>query len=124
LLLSLAALPLAACSSGDSAEAGAVGTSASDPLGVTFSQMYLTIENRTGVPIVEGELQIVPRGVMAPFRTRLPRIEGSQKRELPYSQFLSRDGTPFRRGLTRTRNVRIIATDVTGKKYEQEVPFD
>jgi hypothetical protein len=124
LFLSLAAFPLAACSSGDSAEAGAVGTAASDPLVVTFSQMYMTIENRSGVPIVDGELQIVPRGVTPPFRTRLPRIEGSQKREMPYNQFYSRDGTPFRRGVTRTRHVRITATDVTGKKFDQEVPFD
>jgi hypothetical protein len=126
LFLTLAALPLAACSSsGDSAEAGAVGTSnANDPLVVTFSQTFLTIENRSGVPIVDGELQIVPRGVMPPFRNRLPRIEGSQKRELPFNQFYSRDGTPFRRGVTRTRSVRITATDITGKKIEQEVEFD
>jgi hypothetical protein len=110
--------------SGDSAEARAVGTTASDPLVVTFSQMHLTVENRSGVPIVDGELQIVPRGVMAPFRARLPRIEGSQKRELPYTQFYSRDGTPFRRGATRTRNLRIVATDIAGKKFEQEVPFN
>jgi hypothetical protein len=124
LFLSLAALPLAGCSSGDTAEAGAVGTSASDPLVVTFSQMYMTIENRSGVPIVDGELQIVPRGVTPPFRTRLPRIESGQKRELLFNQFYSRDGTPFRRGGTRTRNLRITATDVSGKKFEQEVPFD
>ena len=69
-------------------------------------------------------MQIVPRGVMAPFRGRLPRIETSQRRDLPYSQFYSRDGTPFRRGITRTRQVRITVTDVVGKKFEQQVPFD
>ena len=124
LLLSLAAWPVAACSSGDTAEAGAVGTAASDPLAVTFSQMYLTVQNQTGVPIVDAELQIVPRGVMPPFRTRLHRLETSQQLDVPFNQFYSRDGTPFRRGATRTRSLRITATNVTGKKFEQEVPFN
>jgi hypothetical protein len=123
-VLSVATLSASACTSGESAEAGAVGTTASDPLVVTFSQTFLTVENRSGVPIVEGEMQIVPRGVMPPFRTRLSRIEGTGRVELPYSQFYSRDGTPFRRGITRTRNVRLTATDVAGKKFDMEVPFD
>ena len=124
LVVSLAALVTAACTSGETAEAGAVGTTAGEPLVVTFSQTYLTLENRSGVPIVDGEIQIVPRGVMPPFRTRLARLEGSQRVELPYSQFYSRDGTPFRRGITRTRTVRVTATDVAGKKLEMAVPFD
>jgi hypothetical protein len=124
LSLSIAAATGAACSSGENAEAGAVGTTATGGLAVTFSQTYLTVENRTGVPIVEGELQIMPRGVMPPFRASLPRIEGSGRRDLSYNQFRSKDGTPFRRGATRARTVRIIATDLAGKKLEQEVPFD
>ena len=122
--LSIAAASVAACSSSENAEAGAVGTTSTGGLAVTFSNTYLTIENRSGVPIVEGEMQIVPRGVMPPFRTTLPRIENSAIRELPYSQFRSRDGTPFRRGATRARTVRITATDLTGKKLEHEVPFE
>lgn len=124
LLLSLAALPIAACTSGDTAEAGAVGTTASDPLLVTFSGAYVTVENRSGAPIVDGELHVVPRGVMPPFRARLPRLENSQRLEVPYGQFYSRDGTPFRYGVTRTRTLRITATDVAGKKFEQEVAFE
>ena len=124
LSLLIAAAAGAACSSSENAEAGAVGTTATGGLAVTFSQTYLTIENRTGVPIVDGELQIMPRGVMPPFRAVLPRIEGSGRRELLYSQFRSKDGTPFRRGATRARTVKIVATDMAGKKLEQEVPFE
>jgi hypothetical protein len=118
-----AAIAAAGCSSGDPAEAGAVGTSGT-PLTVTLSQTYLSVENRTGVPIVEGEIQIVPRGVMPPFRTRLSRIEGSGRQDLMFNTFYSKDGTPFRRGVTRARSVRITAIDVTGRKIDQEVPFD
>lgn len=122
--LSLAVFPLAACSSGESAESGAVGTSANDPIAITFSQTYMSIENRTGVPITEGRVEIVPRGIMPPFRTRLPRIENGQRRDVMFSQFISRDGTPFRRGVVRTERVRLSVTDVTGKTIEHDVPFD
>ena len=118
------AVATAACSSGENAEAGAVGTTSPSGLVVTFSQTYLTVENRTGVPLVEGALEIVPRGIMPPFRTTLPRVEGSGRLDLPYNLFRSRDGTPFRRGVTRTQSVRITATDVSGKKLEEEIPFD
>lgn len=117
--LFLAVASVTACGSGKPAEAGSANT----PLAVTFSQTYLTVENRTGVPLVDGEVLIVPRGVMPPFRTSLPRIEGSGKRDMLFSQFYSRDGTPFRRGMVRTRTLRITATDVAGKKIEQEVEF-
>lgn len=123
--LVLAASGVAACSSGDRAEAGAVGTASGDEtLALTFSQTYMTVENRTGVPIVEGEIQIVPRGVMPPFRTRLPRIENSHKHNLMFNTFYSRDGTPFRRGVARVEEVRITATDVTGKTLARQVPFE
>jgi hypothetical protein len=124
LCLSLAAASLAACSSSPPAEAGGVATTGTAPLAITFSQTYLTVENRTGVPIAEGAVEIVPRGVMPPFRTTLPRLEGSQKRDLVFNTFRSRDGTTFRRGVTKTRTVRVTATDITGKKLEHEVPFD
>jgi hypothetical protein len=123
-VLLLAAAALAACSSGDSAEAGAVGTSSSDPLAVTFTQSAITIENRTGVPVTDVRLQITPRGVYPPFRATMPRIETSQKVDVSLSQFRSADGTPFRQGVIRTRNLRVTATDVTGKTYEQEMPFE
>ena len=123
-LLSLAAFPLAACSSGESAEPGAIGTSSNDPIAITFSQTYLSIENRSGVPITEGRAEIVPRGILPPFRTTLPRIENGQRRDVMFSQFISRDGTPFRRGVSRGESVRLSVTDVTGKTIEHEVPFD
>lgn len=122
--LALAALTLSACSSGDTAEAGAVGTTATGPLGITFSSTYLTLENRAGVPIVDARLEIVPRGVRPPFRTTVPRIEGSAKHDVPFNLFRTADGTTFGRGNFRTRTLKVVATDVTGKVIELEVPFD
>ena len=85
----MAACSLAGCSSGTKAEAGGVGTSGdASGIGVSFAQTYLTIENHTGAPIVDGEVAIVPGGVMRPYRTALRRIESSPNclTPLPMSQ--------------------------------------
>src|SRR5262245_44602974 len=121
----LAACAQAGCSSGTRVEAGAAGTSGgSAAIGISFSPTYLTIENHTGTPLVEGEVAIVPSGLMPPFHASLPRVESSGKQDRLFSAFHGNDGTPFRRGITRARRVRITATDINGKKYQQEVPFN
>lgn len=120
----LTTIALAGCSSGDGVEAGAVGTTAAGPLGITVSSTYLTIENRAGVPIVDARVEIIPRGVRPPFRTNVPRLEGSGKYSLPFNQFRSPDGTPFHRGVVRARTLKITAKDITGKAIEQEMPFE
>jgi hypothetical protein len=121
----LTACVLAGCSSGPKAEAGAVGTAGSHPtIGLSFSQTYLTIENRTGVPIVDTQIEIVPGGLMPPFRTTLSRIEADGKQDVPFNRFRGNDGTQFRRGVGRARRVRITATDINGRQYRQELPFN
>ena len=52
------------------------GPSAQDPkapVGFTTSQTYITIENRSGNALAEGLIELVPSGVLAPFRRELPR---------------------------------------------------
>ena len=121
----LTACVLTGCSSGPRAEAGAVGTAGNRPaIGLSFSQTYLTIENHTGVPLVEGQIEIVPVGLMPPFRTTLTRIEADGKQDLPFNRFRGSDGSEFRRGIARARRVRISATDLTGRHYQQELPFN
>ena len=121
----LAACSLAGCSSSTRAEAGAVGTDgASSAIGVAFTPTYVTIENHSGVPLVEGEVTIVPSGLMPPFHAPLPRVESNGKQDMLFSAFRGNDGTSFRRGVIRARRVRVTATDFNGKKYQQEVPFN
>ena len=121
----LAACSLAGCSSSTRAEAGATGTTGnSSAIGVAFTPTYITIENHSGVPLVEGEVTIVPSGLMPPFHAPLPRVESSGKHDMVFSAFRGADGTSFRRGVIRARRVRITATDINGKKYQQEVPFN
>ena len=44
-------------------------------MGFTTSQTYITIENRSGNALAEGLIELVPSGVLAPFRRELPRME-------------------------------------------------
>jgi hypothetical protein len=94
------------------------------PVGITVSQTYLTIANRSGSAIADGQIELVPAGVLAPYRLPMPRIESGATRDVQLDQFSGANGARFHRGVARMRTVRITATDMTGKTYKQEVPFD
>lgn len=94
------------------------------PVGFTTSQTYITIENRSGSALAEGLIELVPSGVLAPFRRELPRLESGAKRDVSYHLFSGAGGSRFRPGVTRIRAVRITAKDVSGKTYKVEAPFD
>jgi hypothetical protein len=103
------------------------GTAAQDPkapVGFTTSPTYITIENRSGNALAEGLIELVPSGVLAPFRRELPRLESGAKRDMPYDLFTGAGGARFRPGATRIRSVRITAKDISGKTYKVEAPFN
>jgi hypothetical protein len=108
----LLALCTAAACSGDPEGAGATGTggdAVASPVVITVSPTYITVENRTGAPLVGGDMEI---------------LENGRKRDFTLNTFRSNDGTPFSRTITRARRVKIAAKDRTGKVYENEVPFN
>lgn len=106
------------------ASCGAAAQDPNAPVGFTTSQTYITIENRSGNALAEGLIELVPSGVLAPFRRELPRLESGAKRDLPYDLFTGAGGARFRPGATRIRVVRITAKDISGKTYKVEAPFD
>jgi hypothetical protein len=106
---------------------GCGGEDADDPnapFALSFSETYLTIRNQAPSAITEGTIELVPAGVLGPFRARLPRIETGANRDVPYDMFAGTGGARFRRGTTRIRVVRVTATDVVGTKHQREVPFE
>jgi hypothetical protein len=94
------------------------------PVGFTTSQTYITIENRSGNALAEGLIELVPSGVLAPFRRELPRLESGAKRDISFDMFSGAGGSRFRPGATRIKAVRITAKDVSGKTYKIEAPFN
>src|SRR5215510_12872016 len=107
--------------------AAGCGASAQDPnapVGFTASETYITIENRSGNALAEGLIELVPSGVLAPYRRELPRLESGAKRDVPYDLFSGAGGARFRPGVTRIKAVRITAKDIAGKTYTIEAPFN
>jgi hypothetical protein len=102
---------------------GAGADDPNSPVGVTVSQTYLTIVNRSGSAFADGQIELVPSGVLAPYKMQMPRIESGANRDVQLDQFAGVGGARFRRGVTRIKAVRITATDMTGKTYKQEVAF-
>ena len=103
---------------------GAAAADPNAPVGITVSQTYLTIANRSGSAFADGQIELVPAGVLAPYRLPMPRIESGATRDVQLDQFSGAGGARFRRGVARMKTVRITATDMTGKTYKQEVPFN
>ncbi|HZM94435.1 MAG TPA: hypothetical protein VFB92_13475 [Vicinamibacterales bacterium] len=103
---------------------GAAAQDPKAPVGFTTSPTYITIENRSGNALAEGLIELVPSGVLAPFRRELPRLESGAKRDMPYDLFTGAGGARFRPGATRIRVVRITAKDISGKTYTVEAPFN
>jgi hypothetical protein len=103
---------------------GAAAQDPNAPVGFTTTQTYITIENRSGNALAEGLIELVPSGVLAPFRRELPRLESGAKRDLPYDLFSGAGGARFRPDVTRIKLVRITAKDVSGKTYTIEAPFN
>ena len=125
LLIGLAVCGGAGCSGGDP-RAGATGTAgaADAPFAIEISQTYVTVENRTGGPLVGGEMEIIPGGVLPSFKAALPRLENGSRRDFTLRMFVGNDGTPFSRSIARARRVKVTAKDPLGKEFVYEVPFN
>jgi hypothetical protein len=118
------ALCTAACSGGSpEAAAAAAADAANAPIGITIENTYVTIENRTGAPLLEGQMEITQLGVRPPFRMTMQRLENGSARDFTLGQFRMADGTLFNRTIARARSLKLTAKDVNGKTYEQEIPF-
>jgi hypothetical protein len=103
---------------------GEIADDPNAPFAISFSETYLTIRNQAPSALTEGTIELVPAGVLGPFRARLPRIETGANRDMAYDLFAGTGGARFRRGTTRIRVVRVTATDVAGTKHQREVPFE
>jgi hypothetical protein len=94
------------------------------PFTITYSETYLTIRNQLGAAITDGQIELVPAGVLAPFRTNLPRIEPGGTRDIRFNQFGGTGGARWARGgSTRIKFVRVSATDSVGTVHKREIAF-
>lgn len=109
---------LSACSSGERA-----AQAANAPIGVQTSQMFVTVENKAGLPLVNIDVAILPIGVPTEFTKFVGRLENGEKRDLSLGDFSAQGGTTFSLRIVRPKTVRVRAKDLVGKTYEVAVPW-
>jgi hypothetical protein len=101
--------------------ASAPATTDTGTIAVQTSQMFVTVENRAGLPLTNVKIEVVPVGGQTVFTTSTYRLEGGEKRDFMIGQFHGRDGTPLNLRVVRPHLVRVHATDVSGKAHSTEV---
>jgi hypothetical protein len=111
------ALASAGCSSG-----GAAGGSGSAEIGIETSQLFVTVENKAGAPLVNVTVAILSTSGQ-PFTKFLSRMENGEKRDVSLGDFSGKDGTPFSLRVVKPKAVRVSAEDVANKKHESEVAW-
>jgi hypothetical protein len=87
------------------------------------SQLFMTVQNNAGLALNDVTIAIVPYGGQTEFSKFVGRLDSQEKRDVMLADFRGRDGTPFQRGIVKPKTVRIVASDLTGKKYEIEYPW-
>jgi hypothetical protein len=105
---------------------GAVGPVANPenaPLRIENTQMFVTVENRSGLALREVKIQIVPVGRSTDFSIIVPRLENGEKRDFSLGNFRGRDGTPFNLRVSKPKTVKVSGTDINDKVVEVEVPW-
>ncbi|HJZ77883.1 MAG TPA: hypothetical protein VKE51_39415 [Vicinamibacterales bacterium] len=98
-----------------------VQAAADAPIGIETSQMFVTVENRAGAPLLD--LSIAVQTPSAPYTYLITRLEAGQKRDVPVNSFSSRDGTSLNLRLIKPRSVHATAKDLTGKSYDSQAPW-
>ena len=93
------------------------------PLRVETSQMFITVENRSGLALRDVKIEIVPTSRSTEFSILLPRLENAEKRDFPLGNFRGRDGTPFNRLVVKPKAVKVSGSDINNKIVSVEVPW-
>ena len=113
-----------ACSgtTSDQREPGASSGASPAAIAIETTSSYLTIENRAGLPLVDVRIAVKATNGLS-FATLITRLETGAKRDLPFGDLRSNDGTTFSPQWQRPREILVTATDLVGKKYDMTVPW-
>jgi hypothetical protein len=90
-------------------------------IGIQITPGFITVENRTGRPLVGMDVTIIVPPVQ--YIARVPRMEASDMRVLSLGDFKGRDAGTINPNARRPREVVVTASDPDGMKYEVTVPW-
>jgi len=117
------ALALATAFVSGCAGQGSAQSSDDSPVLVQLNSSFITIQNRAGLPLTDVKVAVVPYS-RTEFTKFVARLESGEKRDIMLGELSSRDGTVFSPRVVKAKTIRVTATDVVGKQYDVEVPWD
>ena len=110
------------CAESPQATAGATGTSGAtvDFVEVKATGSSIIIQNKAGQPLLNVAMTLRnPRGSSV-YTNRISRLESSGRMEIPFSEFKTGGGLPFR---STPKAIEISAVDFVGAKREGTIPL-
>lgn len=106
-------------------ESGAVGTvgESRPAIAIDTSARSVTVENRSGAPLVDVQVVLNPVGSVPPFTTVIPRLEPGAVRSVALGEFRNENGRALNPMFVRPKNVVASAADTFGKRYQTTAPW-
>ncbi len=114
----LAAVVIAGCAGGGTA------TPVDSPVAIESSQFALTVRNEGGLPLTNVTIGIKPGGTRPAYKTEIRRLANQQEVSIPFAEFRGIDGNPLNMQIVSPRTVNITATDLNGKEYDVQLPWE
>jgi hypothetical protein len=102
---------------------GSATQSANAAVKIETSQMYVTVQNNSGMAINDMTVSILPMGRSTTFNKFVGRLENGETRKIMLGDFNGRDGTPFSLRVVKPKSVQVKGTDVAGKPQQAEVDW-
>lgn len=112
------ALTVSGCGSSGGAGASAVG----GPIEVEVSQLFITVTNKSGGPLTDVKVDIIPVGRQTIFTATHYRLESEADHDFPMADLRGSDGTPFNLRVHKPQTVRVTAKGLSDE-YDVEVPW-
>ena len=114
----LAAAVTSGCSGGE------VAAPVDSPVAIEISQFSLTVRNVAGLPLSDITIGIKPGGVRPEYQKTLRRLGNGQNQDIPYAEFRGVDRNALDLQSVNPRYVHITATDLEGKEYDVQLPWE
>jgi hypothetical protein len=107
------------CAESPEATAGTAGTSGSSGpafLDIQVNDSSVTVSNKAGQPLLDLALTLRPSRGSSVYQLEFRRFESTERREIPFAEFKTGGGLPFRGGTP--SSISATAVDFVGAKRE------
>jgi hypothetical protein len=103
---------------------GEIAAPVDSPVAIEISQFALTVRNVAGLPLSNLTIGIKPGGVRPEYKKSLQRLGNGQNQDIPYAEFRGVDRNALDLQSVNPRYVHITATDLEGKEYDVQLPWE